>query len=339
MGYGGRGASQGVAKWVWFYPAAESTLRQCGIKKNDNIIIYTDTNRNKDIFDTFFAAATNLGAEVIGIIANPGYGGHSEATREPKRMVIQQMKACDLVIDLPSSHWAYTDAYNEVLDAGTRILLSCADEDLCIRLIPIEEVIQRTVRGAELLTRASTLKLTSQSGTNLTLSVEGRVCNPQVGCLGDSRQWDHYPSGLTEIAPIEDSANGTLVLSPGDPIVELNRLLTESIVLTIDGGQITKIEGEGEARILEIWFDQWNDPNMKTLAHMGFGTDHRANLFTGEAMDWESLLGGINVAFGVNTARFLGGKNSARAHIDIIVRNTTMQADETVLVREGKLVY
>lgn len=339
MGYSGRGVSEGIGKWIWLYPVIERTLKLCGLKRSDRVVIYTDTNRNKVISDTFFAAVYNFQAEVIEVVSNPGYGGHGENTRQPPRSVIDLMKTCTFVIDLPSNHWAYTEGYNEVLDSGVRILLSCADEDLLVRMVPTEEVIEKTKKGADILTKASRIKITSGAGTDLSLSVKGRKCNAQVGCVDELRPWDHYPSGLTEIAPVEDSANGTLVLAPGDPVVELERLITEPIRIALKDGLIIGIEGGGEAKLLEEWFEQWNDSKVKRFAHIGFGTDHRANLFSYEAMDWESLLGGINVSFGVNTARFLEGKNNARAHIDIVMRHGSLKADEIPVVEKGKLVY
>lgn len=339
MGYTGIGYGGSVGKSTWLYPTVEKTLKLSGLSPNEKVVVYTDTNRNKNFFDVFFAAASNLQAKVIGAISNPGYGGHAEETRVPPRPIIELMKNSDLVIDLPTNHWCYTEAYNEVLDSGTSILLSCSDEDLCIRLAPDEEIIKRTEKAAEILTKASTIKLISDSGTNLTLNKEERSCNPQVGCVSKSKIWDNFPSGLVETAPIEDSANGTLVIAPGDPVVELERLITEPIKCTIKDGRIVKIEGKGEAKLLEEWFEQWNDPKVKIIAHTGFGTDHRAELFSEHAMDWESLYGGINIAFGANTARFLNGKNYAKAHIDIIIRNADFYANDKLMVKKGKLVY
>jgi len=339
MGYSGLGVGQSVGKAVWLYPIVEKTLKLSGVTPGQKVVIYTDTGRNKNFFDTFFAAASNLGAEVIGMISNPGYGGHAEKTREPPRTIIEIMKESDFVVDLPTNHWCYTNAYNEVLDSGTRILLSCSDEELCIRLAPSEEIARLTEEAARILTGASSVRIVSEAGTDLTFNVEGRICNAQVGYVSSASRWDNFPSGLVEVAPVEDSVNGTLVLAPGDPVVELNRLLTEHVKLTIRDGQIIKIEGNGEAKLLEAWFEQWDDPSVRRVAHIGFGTDHRADLFSGEAMDWESLLGGVNVAFGVNTARFLGGKNHAKAHIDIIVRNANFYADNLPMVKKGELVF
>lgn len=336
MGYSGIGQSPSIGKNVWVYPVVERALRLSGLKPEDKVVILTDTNRSQSIIDAFFAAASNINDNVFLIVRKPGFGGHGQQSREPNRAIVDVLKTCDFVIDLPTNHWAYTHAYNEVMDAGAKILLSCSDEELLYRLVPDEKVMQRTRRAANLITAAKTLRITSDLGTNLTMSVEGRVCNAQSGAVSEEFRWDNFPSALTEVAPVETSLNGTLVIAPGDPIVELDKRVSEKIVCTVENGSITKIEGGLEAKYLQDWFDQWNDPAVRTVAHTGFGTDHRATIFSQEAMDWESLDGGINLAFGANFARFLRGENIASAHIDIILLNSNFFADDVQLVKDGK---
>lgn len=338
MGYSGIGQGISIGKGIWLYPTVERVLKLSGIKKDTKVVIYTDVNRNKNIFDAFYTAANNLSDNVIAVIGKPGTGGHGEKSREPDRQVIELMKSCDVVIDMPTNHWCYTDAYNEVLDSGTKILLSCSDEELLVRLEPCEEIAKLTDEAADIISKGDTVKILSEAGTDLTMSIKGRKCNPQAGYISETRRWDNFPSGITEIAPVEDSANGVLVINPGDPIVELNKLAEDQIKCYIKDGRIIEIHGGNDARLLREWLEQWNDPAVKVIAHVGFGTDHRATIFSPEAMDWESFLGGVNVAFGANFARFLNGKNRAKAHLDIIIRNATFYVDDKKLVDKGKLL-
>lgn len=338
MGYGGIGQGPSIGKQMWLYPTIEKTLRLSGLKEDDKVCILTDTNRNQNIFEVFFAAANNINKNVFAIVRQPGFGGHGEKSREPSEQIVDILKQCDFIIDMPTNHWCYTHAYNEVLDSGAKILLTSEDEELLYRLAPREDIIEKTRIAARILTECDEFRIKSDAGTDLVMSLKGRVCNAQSGATSEEFRWDNYPSGITEIAPLETSANGTLVIAPGDPIVELDRRVTEKIVCTFENGRITKIEGGLEAKYLEDWLDQWNDPNVKVVSHTGFGTDPRATIFSTEAMDWESLEGGINLALGANFARFLGGENVARAHMDIILLNASCWADGKLLVDHGKIV-
>jgi hypothetical protein len=130
------------------------------------------------------------------------------------------MKNSVVVIDMPTNHWFYTDAYNEVLDSGTKILLSCSDEELLVRLEPCKEIAKLTDEAAEVISKANTIKILSEAGTNLTMSIEGRKCNPQAIFISETRRWDNLPSGKTEIAPIEDSANAIPMSGTGSAGME-----------------------------------------------------------------------------------------------------------------------
>ncbi|PDT78026.1 hypothetical protein [Sinorhizobium sp. BJ1] len=336
MAYSGIGKSSSIGKHIWIYPVIERALRLSGLKSGDKTVILTDVNRSQSIFDAFYAAAGNICNGVFAVVQRPLSGAHDEKSREPDGVILELLKQCDFIVDLPTTHWCYTRAYNEVLDAGVKVLLSCSDEELLHRLAPDEAVIRRTRKAANLLTQGKMLRITSALGTELTMSVDGRVGNAQCGAIGEGYRWDNFPSGLTEIAPIETSLHGRLVIAPGDLIIELERRIAEPISCTIENGEIVAIEGGVDARNLRAWFDQWDDRAVRTVAHTGFGTDPRATLFSSEAMDWESYDGGINLAFGANCSRFLGGRNMARAHIDIILLNCDFYVDQTRLVRAGK---
>ena len=113
------------------------------------------------------------------------------------------MKNSVVVIDMPTNHWFYTDAYNEVLDSGTKILLSCSDEELLVRLEPCTEIAKLTDEAAEVISKANTIKILSEAGTNLTMSIEGRKCNPQAGFISETRRWDNLPSGKQKLLPLK----------------------------------------------------------------------------------------------------------------------------------------
>ena len=337
MAYTGTGYAPSIAKSIWVYPTIERVLKLCGVKSGKKVVVYTDTNRNKDISDMFFGACVNLGADVIEIVTTPRFGSFTDESRNPPKLALEVMKKSDLVIDLPTNHWAYTSSHDEVLDAGAYMLLSETDEELIVRLAPTEETVRRTENGAEMLTRAKSIRIVSEAGTDLTFSVEGRTCIAETGIVGGSKKFDVFPASLIEIPPIEDSTKGILVVAPGDPIVEFNKLVDEPIKCTIKDGRIVTIEGGRDAIMFKEWYAQWDDPNVYVTAHIGFGTHHNADLLSGQAMDWESLCGGVNIAFGANKS--LGGNNLAKGHMDIIIRHADFYADDEILVKGGKLVH
>ena len=161
----------------------------------------------------------------------------------------------------------------------------------------------------------------------------------QDGLAPNPGDWDNYPAYQVACAPLEDSASGRLVLEPGDLFVTLKRIVAEQTVLELEDGHIVNIEGKGEAEMLRTWFAGWDDPNAYTTSHIGFGCDPRADVNSYQLMEWETLAGGVMIAFGANILRFLGGKNQSRAHIDVVMRKADFLLDGELIVEGGRFAH
>jgi 2,5-dihydroxypyridine 5,6-dioxygenase len=323
-------------KIISAYPAIERTLRLSKVNVGEKVIIFTDTAKNKNLVDAFFTAALNLGADAMMIVCKPGI-------REPPRFAIEAMKNADTVIDMSSSVWAYSPAFSEVLDSARILMCYHEDESDCVNFAPRDDITKKSKKGAELLERARTLRITSKAGTDLRMSKEGRPAVGQVGFLAEERssKWDVAFTALAMTAPIENSANGTLILSPGDIPLPINISprgpLPETIKCTLEDGRVTKIEGASEAMFLQEWFEHYNDPKAYNTSHIGFGCDPRVNVFSMHNLEY--LDGSVVLAFGNNTLKPLGGANDPMNHIDIVLRKTNFYADDELLIKEGRFVH
>ncbi|MGZ9190346.1 MAG: hypothetical protein ACXW39_09855, partial [Nitrospira sp.] len=167
----------------------------------------------------------------------------------------------------------------------------------------------------------------------------GRQGAFQDGLIPNPGDWDCFPSHQVACAPLETSANGLLVLDPGDLLVTLKRVVAEPVVIEVTNGRITSIDGKTEAVLLREWFAQWNDANAYVTSHIGFGCDPRAEVGSNNLMEWETIAGGMMIAFGANTLRFLGGSNRSRAHIDLVLRRTDFALDNEPILKEGQFVH
>jgi 2,5-dihydroxypyridine 5,6-dioxygenase len=90
--------------------------------------------------------------------------------------------------------------------------------------------------------------------------------------------------------------------------------------------------------------DRRNERNSRRLAHIGWGTDHRASweAFANRGADGgggaeaRSLYGGILVALGEN--RDLGGANASSLHIDIALRRAQLELDGVAVAGNGDIL-
>jgi len=193
--------------------------------------------------------------------------------------------------------------------------------------------------GGRAINAGRVITVTSPGGTDLRVSKEGRAGHYRDGLLRDPGEiWDNFPACHCATAPIEDSAHGRLVISPGDVFLTLRHIVESRVECRIRDGRIVSISGGKDAAMLSAWLSQWADERSYVLAHIGFGCDDRAELAAMQLMEWEALAGGTMIAFGSNVSRFLGGANRARSHLDIVLQNTDFYVDNTKLIRGGEFV-
>lgn len=191
-----------------------------------------------------------------------------------------------------------------------------------------EQIAVFTSSLAERLRGSSNARVTTALGTDLRMSLEGREWKLDTGILRGRGVFGNLPSGEIYIAPVEDSAEGVLVVDKCFP----GMLLSEPTRMTFEKGRVTHIEGGAGAEFLEKAIAQHGDA-ARVIAELGIGTNPLARL-QGNIITDEKALGTIHVAIGRND--FLGGKNIAATHIDGVVGEPSLEIDGKVLIENGK---
>jgi 2,5-dihydroxypyridine 5,6-dioxygenase len=315
-------------------PVLMEVLGRSNVRAGQKVVLYTDTKKNKDLVDAFFQASILLGAETAVLYTTP-----RQNDRTPFPIALHAMHGADMILDLASAMWIYTEALSQLLDEGKRILSCVSDVDTCIKLAPTDVLVNRVNAAGPMMGRAEVLKVTSQAGSDLTLNKKGRKGSFQDGLAPNPGDWDCYPAFQVAAAPLETSANGRLVLQQGDLLVTLKRIVLETVTLDMRDGRIVNIQGGADALMLRDWFAQWDDEKAYTTSHIGFGCDPRSEVGSNNLMEWETIAGGIMIAFGANTLRFLGGSNRSAAHLDIVMRQADFALDCAQVVRGGEFVH
>jgi 2,5-dihydroxypyridine 5,6-dioxygenase len=318
-------------------------LKLCKTTREETVAVFSDTRTNPNYVAAFLASAKELAGTVfeLKIPILPDVGG-ADMRLEP---VAKILKDCDLVIDLSTGEFLHLHRkwLKEVLSAGTRVLQVRASDDQLRRCFPTEELRSKTVKGAQWLERSNNIRVTSSAGTNLRMSKEGREAGTQYGISDVPGRWDSWPSGFLFCAPLEDSANGVLILDIGDILVMLGRYVAEPVRIDVENGKIVNIAGGVDALLLRDHFEQSRDPKAFVISHIGWGTDSRAR-WTEVAQrgtedggrDARSAYGNVQIAFGENYS--LGGKNKTKAHEDLVLRKATFELDGVVIVQDGEIL-
>jgi aminopeptidase len=172
-------------------------------------------------------------------------------------------------------------------------------------------------------------------GNELTFSIKDRRINIDDGYLDEEniRVGDvglNLPSGEVFIAPVEDSANGTVAFNC--PTFRDGKKI-KNLKLTFRNGRVIDISAtEGGDVFRKILGESLGDADR--LGEFGIGLNPFA-VPIGYTLTDEKVAGSIHLALGEN--RGYGGKNNSSLHWDIVALKPTFRADNELIMKDGKL--
>ena len=178
------------------------------------------------------------------------------------------------------------------------------------RYFPTEDNRERAIRGAKLLTDNNAngeLRVTNAAGSDWRCSMVGRPGHAQYGIANRPGRWDNFGYGCVACGPVEDSAEGVLVLRPKDMIMNIaDPFLDEEVKLTFERGYVTKIEGGKPALDWEQYLASFSNREAYGIAHFGWGIHRKSR--PSEMYHWHhNSMGSLLFSLGANFAHGLGG--------------------------------
>lgn len=317
------------------FKVAKQTVDICEVKPEEKVIIYYDTGRDTNLVEAFHTACVNLGCDVTLIRTVQRF-----PESNPPAVAIAAMKESDIVFDMATQDWFYAECTPGILASGTRILLflDVLEENL-INRPPDREVCARAEQAAAMMNKGQVFRVTTPEGTDFTCRRGDRYANSQKGFVNRPGEIDLYSNSTIAFAPLETEAEGVLYLN-GPQILypQYTYVVKKPVQLEVEHGRIVKIDDSHEdGLIFKRWIEQFEDPNVYTIAHFGFSLDHRAhNLSRYDLSEWESYYGCTMVAFGANDNSSLGGKNRAKGHSDSVLLNSTFYIDGVPVLVNGE---
>ncbi len=169
--------------------------------------------------------------------------------------------------------------------------------------------------------------LTTPLGTDLQVSIAGRT-----HFKGHEVRHIQFPGGEAMIPPLEDTAEGVLVV---DKCIHFIGEIKTPIRITVEKGWIKNIEGGDEARRFRRWLEENADKNGWRLCEISVGTNPKA-FWMGSPRQDRFILGSSHVGFGLNID--VGGTIDSNIHYDGIISNPTIRVDGTLVVKDGEIV-
>ncbi|MEM3190938.1 MAG: aminopeptidase [Thermoplasmata archaeon] len=306
------------------------------VKEGEELLIYADTTVSPIIVDSTAEQAFIAGARpVVMWYETLKYPGE-----EPPAIVAGAMKNADAIIEFASRFLYLTDAYREALNSGARHLcLTGMTETMminCITKVDTELLERFGSKLADLLARASKMRILTNSGTDISFEMGGRPIFLDTGVTTNEHP-ESFLGGQISWAPVEESINGTLVFDGSIWPPESLGLLKEPVVMKIEKGRITWFSENKESIKFKNWLESFHDPNMYNIAHVAYGFNPGAKL-SGNILEDERVFGAIEFGIGAQASSFLGKAGQAKSHTDGILLNPTVWLDGNKIEEEGTFI-
>ena len=325
----------------------------CRAQKGERVTILTESlSRPVNIALAEAALAEmNLPAARLAVASKPPAPGMpvirstgASTALNGETAAVAQLQDSDFVIDLTVEGLMHAPETPSILKAGARIMtISNEHPDILARLRPDPEM-KDIVRQAVAACRdAAEMRVTSPSGTDLTVTMDGAATVGVWGWTDRSGTLAHWPGGLVVSFPRKASCNGQLVFAPGDINLTFKRYFESEVRCRITDDFITGIEGTGtDSRLMRRYLEGFDDPLAYATSHVGWGLNPAARYESLTMYDKADLNGTELRALAGNFLYSTGANEFAdrftEGHFDLPVMGCDITLDGVAMVRDGKPV-
>ena len=264
-----------------FLPGARRIIREVlAVRASETVLVITDFDTNPNIALALRNAAAEVGsaAFVLSMAAGKRPG------EEVPKLIADAMLASDVILAPTSRTIMHTEAATKAHNKGARILtITGANENTLVHggihadfhsLIPVFD------RLMTRFTKGNTLTITTCAGTDLSMSICGRL---PVACTGIcTRPGDKigFPDAEICISPVEDSVKGTVVVDASSSAFGLCK---QPLCMQIEHGRITEMEGGIEKKLLLEDLNGAGHDGAWQICEAAFGLNYMSSV-TGNGM-------------------------------------------------------
>jgi 2,5-dihydroxypyridine 5,6-dioxygenase len=324
------------------------------IAAGDRVLVLTDTAHDPRVWQAILTILADIGCDATLALFDRRPADYFD----PPATVCEAMLHADVNILLTTTGMLHSAANFRAMQHGVRAI--CLDGGMTLEMFQDGAVTEDLREMALIKHRVATrvfgedareCRVTSQFGTDLTYSVEGRIHIPPLPGpdydpyklvpfsqsegreAGADLRVYLFPAGELNIPPVEGSANGRLVIDL--TIHHIGRLYSP-IELTIRDGRIVEIEGGAEARMLRDHLEQWGDENAYTCpAEASVGINRRAKV-RGIQREDKNIFGAMH--FGLGTNIDVGGTIRSNIHMDGVILAPTLWVDGEKRIEHGRFL-
>jgi 2,5-dihydroxypyridine 5,6-dioxygenase len=323
------------------------------IRPGHRVLVLSDMAHDPRVWQVIHSILSELGAEVTVAL----FDRRPADYYDPPEAVCESMMKSDFNVLVASTGMLHCAANFRAMAAGIPAI--CLDGGMTLemfqsgavtddmRMIAVRKhYVAKNVFGAN----ARECRVTSRYGTDFTYSVADRITQPPLppedfdsykivnfardeNRPGNNLLYYLFPTGEFNVAPVEGSAGGKLVIDL--TMHHLGRLQTP-IELIVENGRIVRIEGGADARILRDYLATYGDENAYMCpAEASVGVNAKA-VVRGVQREDKNIWGTLH--FGLGTNIDVGGSVKSNIHMDGVILEPTLYVDGVKRIDNGNFL-
>ncbi|MCZ7657547.1 MAG: aminopeptidase [Xanthobacteraceae bacterium] len=323
------------------------------IKAGDRVLVLSDTDHDPRVWQVVQSVLCELGAEVTVAL----FERRPADYYDPPSAVCEAMMKSEVNVLVASTGMLHSPANFRAMEAGIPAI--CMDGGMTLEMFQSGAVtddmkqiavrkhyVAKDIFGAN----AKECRVTSRHGTDFTYRVDDRIFVPPLpgnsfdpykiinfdkdeNRKGGNLYYYLFPTGEFNVAPIEGSANGKLVI---DLTMHHLGRLQSPIELTVEKGRVTRIEGGADARVLRDYLETYGDENAYMCpAEASVGVNAKA-VVRGIQREDKNIMGTMH--FGLGTNIDVGGSVKSKIHMDGVILEPTLYVDGKKRIDNGRFL-
>ncbi len=336
-------------KWIEQFA---QLFTQSGVASGDEVVILSESQSRTLNVHLTELALLQLGAKPAHVTMItprqtapvPIRSTGASAALNAHSAVMPALSFGGLVIDCTVEGLLHAEETPAILKAGSRVLMISNEHPELLERVSFEAALKDRVKtGMKMMRSATQMRVTSDAGTDLPVSLEGAVVGGGWGFTTTPGTITSWPGGLCLAFPAQSTVNGTLVLAAGDQNLTFKRNLEQPVKLRIENDFVRDIEGDGvDAALMREALAVWGDEEAYATSHLGWGMNQQARWVSMAHYDKSDHNGTEQRVFAGNFLYSTGANEIARrytlGHFDLPMRHCSVSLDGKDVVVNGELI-
>ena len=189
----------------------------------------------------------------------------------------------------------------------------------------------------EIVKPARSIEVTTPAGTEFTVLLNPNYTWKVSDGLIGAEDWSNLPDG--EVFTCADSVpEGVIVVDGilGDYFSEKYGLLDETpVTLEIEGSRVKEVRCANEELVAELKEYMKQDENANRIGEFAIGTNIGLDRLVGNLLQDEKFPG-VHVALGHGYPEKTGSDWKSDAHMDAVLRRTTIKVEGKTIMEDGR---